>query len=120
MMFQKRGKIAFTVLNSVVLVIVSFLVVYGIWLAVDLKTLPDVPPDAEWNESLGVNLSRGILTIFIILDAVVTAVLSAIGEIFSVVLIRKTDGKPRVYGIITAVIYAVYAVLAVLCLFVLL
>ncbi len=108
MLLQKRGRITLAVLNTVFLALASVAFAMVVYFVVSFMTIPELPPDATWNESLGVGLSRGFLVVFFILGAIILAALSAVGEVFSAVLIRKTDGRARVYGIVTAALHGVF------------
>ncbi len=109
MLLQKRGRVALAILNTVFLALASAAFAMIVYFVVSLATLPELPHDAAWNESLGVGLSRGFLILFFILDSVFLAAFSVVGAVFSALLIRKTDGRTRVYGIATAILHGVYA-----------
>lgn len=108
MLFQKRGRIAFAVFNAVFLALATAVFVFALYCAVSLITLPEIAPDTDWNTSLGVNLSRGFLSVFLLLAVIANGIVFVIGEIFSVILCRKTDGGLRIFGIVSIGLHGVY------------
>ena len=108
MSFKKHTRIVFTVLNSVFFALASVAFVGVLYFAISYLTIPELPSDAEWTESLGVGISRAFLVVFYIISAAVLTVLSLIGEGFSTLLICKTRKKTRLYGIVSAALHGVY------------
>ncbi len=108
----RTGRIIHTVAHSVFFVLSSIFAGWLLAFVCDLIGCIAKKGTAEEGDLFGLGLSIAILVIFVVIGAIATSVLSLASVTLSAFLIKKSEGKRRVWGIVSLVISIVYFALS--------
>ena len=108
----RTGRIIHTIAHSVLFVLSSIFAGCLLAFVCDLIGCIAKKGTADEGDLLGLGLSIAILVIFIVIGAIATSVISLVSVTLSAFLIKKSEGKRRVWGIVSLVISIAYVALS--------
>lgn len=102
---KKNARLALSIAQTVLLVLTVIALFFAITCAVTSLSVADPPEGSDIGTQIGAGLSRGFNAVFFILSAVFVFILSVPGEIVAIIMVARSYGWGRVYGICATVAY---------------
>ena len=104
----RTGRIIHTVVHAVFFALSSLTWMFGLLFFIDIVASYIQKGTAEGSELFGIGLGIAILTVFLVIVAIATALFSIIDTVLSVFMIKRSIGGRKVWGIVSLIINVVY------------
>lgn len=104
----RSGRIIHTVIHAVFFALSTVVFAFGLLSFVDIMASYAQKGTAEGSELFGIGIGIAIITVFLLLAAIATALFSGIDIVLSVFMIKKSIGGRRIWGIVSLIINALY------------
>ena len=104
----RTGRIVHTVFHSIFFALSTVGAGLLVLFALDLVASYAQKSTAAEEDLFGIGLGIAILTVFIVIGAIATAVFSAVSVLLSAFIIKKSVGKRRVWGIVSTSLSGAY------------